>query len=257
MNDIEQNSTTIILHKGDNVSIKLQAPSSDKGLSVATLLIGRYTFSFVVIIDTVSPKFTSSNLFTVTVQNEKTVGTIKALDKDKITYSIKKNKYSKLFNIDSSSGVITFVDEPFFKINFKYNITVIATDTYENYDTQNLIIKYDRYIRTSNEIVIDNYTGYMWQDNTSIKRTERLGKDYCTSLALGGYGDWQFPDHWILREIVDKTRENPAISPIFQNIESDKYWNSTVSSINFSNGDSTYPENSDNQYYIRCYRDTN
>ncbi len=90
------------------------------------------------------------------------------------------------------------------------------------------------------EIVTDNITGLMWQDNAdaqAIKNTWNGAKAYCANLTLGGYSDWRLPSIEELEGIVDFGHSHPTIDPVFQNVapepifpfeHSDYYWSSTV-----------------------------
>ena len=264
VNGVEQNSTKVVVHVGDNVAIKLQASSSGI-VSVSTFYISHYSFNFIVIVDTIPPKFKSTKTtFNLISKNKKVVGKVKAIDTEKIKYSIDKNQYSKFFSINSSSGTISFKTKPTYKENLNYTIKVKATDTHKNFTTQDVTIKYSRYTRDKIGIVKDDYTGYMWQDNTLVRRTRNAGRKYCQALVLGGYIDWKLPfNETIFLEIMktgNKTGKIPTISPVFQNAKSAKYWVSYWSDrspagyfVDFATGD-TGNENKDNNNYIRCYR---
>jgi putative membrane protein insertion efficiency factor len=97
------------------------------------------------------------------------------------------------------------------------------------------------------EIVTDNVTGLMWQDNADASSIGKrwitkanwdarnyndtsgdTATTYCSNLTLGGYSDWRLPASTELEGIVDYGRVNPSISPVFQNTGSDYYWSSTT-----------------------------
>ena len=102
------------------------------------------------------------------------------------------------------------------------------------------------------EVVIDNATGLMWQDNSKFKTVKKrwvtianynAGKyndtsgdtatTYCTNLTLGGYEDWRLPTRKELETLVDIGRYNPRVAlglnPEFLNFVSGDYWSSTTS----------------------------
>ena len=81
------------------------------------------------------------------------------------------------------------------------------------------------------EIVTDNVTGLMWQDDTEAETVNRdwAGADaYCTALSLGTYDDWRVPTIDELMYIADRSRAYPAIDFIFRNAVSHCYWSSTT-----------------------------
>ena len=114
----------------------------------------------------------------------------------------------------------------------------------------------------STQIVIDNTTGLQWQDDVNITKNWTQAIDYCEILALGGYTDWRLPNDNELFYIADRSKKNPAIDGIFQNVVlAFYYWSSTtvvgnVSSawgVSFSHGgNSSYGKS--NSRNVRCVR---
>jgi len=132
----------------------------------------------------------------------------------------------------------------------------------------------------SKEIVVDNSTGLMWQDNSEAKTVRKpwvtqanwdAGKHddtsgdtattYCTNLILGGYDDWRLPSRKELGTLVDYGRVNPSLDTEFLNFASNLYWSSTtyvgVSGyawfVHFGNGyQSDYIKTK--SHYVRCVR---
>ncbi len=116
----------------------------------------------------------------------------------------------------------------------------------------------------SSDIVIDNQTGLVWQDNSdakSIKKDMQGAQSYCSELTLGGYDDWRLPSIKELQSIVDVKHYNPATKKEFRNVVSDDYWSSTklvstrtnVWSIDFRSGSIT--NILFGELYVRCVRD--
>jgi len=88
----------------------------------------------------------------------------------------------------------------------------------------------------SNDMVTDHVTGLIWEDTphtggtddsnflmiwtgTATPGTPQVGpaQNYCSNLTLGGLS-WRLPEIWELLTIADKSRFDPAIDPIFQNV---------------------------------------
>ncbi len=129
-----------------------------------------------------------------------------------------------------------------------------------------------------NEIVTDNVTNLMWQDNESVQKkwVTQVNYDagnysdtsgdtattYCTNLALGGHNDWRLPTIEELVYITDKGRVNPAIDPEFENVSSSVYWSSTTNvdytgaawDVYFNYGGDNH-DYKHNAAYVRCVRD--
>ena len=139
----------------------------------------------------------------------------------------------------------------------------------------------------SGDIVTDNITGRMWQDNNDTATITKpwlettnytdcsndssslacydvsgdTAATYCATLSLDGYTDWRLPTRVELQSIVDYSKSYPAMSPIFTNFSSNYYWSSTTVegypsgawNVYFSSGtvNSSYKDNS---RYVRCVR---
>jgi len=138
------------------------------------------------------------------------------------------------------------------------------------------------------EVVIDNITGLMWQDNVEAKMVTKpwltngnyntCHKDttspacndtsgdtaakYCEDLILGGYTDWRLPTIKELTLIRDRSRYNPTIDiNSFQNVVSYDYWSSTTNVgykdyawvVDFDKGYDSFRAKA-NIAYVRCVR---
>ena len=113
-----------------------------------------------------------------------------------------------------------------------------------------------------NQIVTDNVTNLMWQDNESITKSWDTATGYCSNLTLGTYSDWRLPTIEELVYLVDRGRTNLAIDPKFQSIVSGYYWSSTTLADNSNFAWIVYfYYGYDFQYfksaslYVRCVRD--
>jgi len=260
VNGVDTNKTTAILQTGDSVAIKLQAPSSLGDVVKSTLLLGQNSLIFRVGTDIFPPKFVSSDKFVLTDTNTTLVGVVHATDQHTVTYTLQKGKDSAFFTLDENSGELRFISLPDYELDFNRTITVQATDIFKNSSTQDIAIEYRRYTRDINNIVTDNYTGYMWQDNIIKEATWDVANNYCQNLMLGGYDDWELPSFDALSSLVDASQYNPAISPIFQNVKSHGYWtrkyytSSQVYYVSFYQS-GVSGATSSSSFYIRCVRE--
>ncbi len=103
------------------------------------------------------------------------------------------------------------------------------------------------------EIVTDHIIGLQWADDANVSSVEKqwltdanndacygsgdpscydtsgdTAATYCTNLALGGYSDWRLPTRKELVGIVDHRHFDPAISPVFENINTSSFHSSTT-----------------------------
>ena len=105
-------------------------------------------------------------------------------------------------------------------------------------------------------------TGLMWQkQDDGCYRNWLSAISYCEGLSLAGYDDWRLPNIKELASIVDSTRFNPAIDPVFSDVKW-WYWSSTSDSNNsilaremhFQAGaDSSYGKTA-NEWNVRAVR---
>lgn len=90
-----------------------------------------------------------------------------------------------------------------------------------------------RFVDNGDGTVTDKWTGLMWQKATDRTRRDWSdARDYCEDeVSLAGHHDWRMPSIEELRSIVDETRKDLAIDPVFEAV-SDWYWSSTFLSGN-------------------------
>jgi hypothetical protein len=101
----------------------------------------------------------------------------------------------------------------------------------------------------------------MWQKEGSANRMEHKDtEEYCKNSEVGGYKDWRMPTVEELESIIDRTKRNPAINPLFK-CESASYWSSSIYAngtavawyVNFSVGNVSY-NGRYGAYYVRPVR---
>ena len=137
-NDFSINSTSgvVTFNTAPDYEIKtsysITVTATDSLSNVSTQV---YTLS-ITNVDDDAPVFTGS--FTATVaENQTTATTANTTDLNTVTYSLGSGVTDNDdFNINSSSGVITFKVAPNFEIKASYSITVIATDSLAYSSTQ-------------------------------------------------------------------------------------------------------------------------
>ncbi|RUM62395.1 MAG: DUF1566 domain-containing protein [Sulfurimonas sp.] len=117
------------------------------------------------------------------------------------------------------------------------------------------------------EVVYDEKTNLIWQDNISVKTDRFIWEDaidYCEALDFANSQEWRVPNINELFSIVHMEHAFPSINTdIFKNIVPRYYyWSSTtfagntnfVWNIYFGYGhESTCTRN--HRYYVRCVRD--
>jgi len=113
----------------------------------------------------------------------------------------------------------------------------------------------------NNAAVSDHKTGLVWEpaDDGQIRNWDDATQ-YCDDLVLGGKADWRLPSLNELATIIDYSRSNPAIDPIFT-CRSGNYWSSS-SLAGYEEGawfavfDYGYMDwrTKTQTYYVRCVR---
>ena len=115
-----------------------------------------------------------------------------------------------------------------------------------------------------NSIVLDKKNAIYWQDNLSSQKSSEDWDDaieYCDKLVLNNMKHWRLPTFNELLSIVDYTRVNPAINPVFEYVNEGTYWTSidfsaTASrawTIDFRTGRTYYSYKTTN-HSVRCVK---
>jgi len=110
--------------------------------------------------------------------------------------------------------------------------------------------------------VTDNITGLVWQkQDDAAAKTWESAISYCEGLSLGGFTDWRLPNVKELSSLVDDSRTNPSIDPLFTSTISSYYLSSTTIASNTTGawGASFFTGVTGGlsktfTYYVRCVR---
>lgn len=117
-----------------------------------------------------------------------------------------------------------------------------------------------------NAVISDKKQHIYWQDTPlPQKKNTKDWEDaevYCESLVLNGIKNWRLPTFTELLSIVDYTRSEPAINPVFTHTAEGTYWTATVFSatrarawtIDFRSGKTYYSYKTTN-HAVRCVAD--
>ncbi|MGD9972822.1 MAG: DUF1566 domain-containing protein [Desulfatirhabdiaceae bacterium] len=93
----------------------------------------------------------------------------------------------------------------------------------------------NRYTDNQNETVTDSVTGLMWQKATSDQMNWKAALEYCEGLDLAGLFDWRLPNVHELPSILDYSRHDTAIDPVFPpSTIGSVYWTSTTGANSFT-----------------------
>lgn len=118
----------------------------------------------------------------------------------------------------------------------------------------------------SSDVLSDNKTGLMWQDNSAAKYTKKDWKgavDFCAELNLAGHDDWRLPTIKELETVLGTSPRNMDMKKGFKNVGgSGYYWSSSIDEsneefawmMNFKRG-YEYINYKTYERHIRCVRD--
>jgi hypothetical protein len=113
-------------------------------------------------------------------------------------------------------------------------------------------LKYPReYSRNSNGVVSDGY-GLQWEDHgESFEGNFSEAETYCSNLNLDEKTDWRLPTNKELWYLADRSKSNPAISEVFQNVINIDDWNKD---FYWSNQQVTYTNYEDYNWALNSYQ---
>ena len=146
----------------------------------------------------------------------------------------------------SGSGLLGEVGRQFKEVNVELKFVLPDTGIHVFYDDTGFLIQapgpgddyygqdahysgpQPSYNDNGDGTVADLTTGLVWQKaDDGVPRTWQQATDYCASLSLGENENWRLPNPRELFSIVDFSRFDPAIDPVFSG-NSDNYWSSSV-----------------------------
>jgi len=121
------------------------------------------------------------------------------------------------------------------------------------------------YATEKNSVVLDKANTIYWQDSPFSQKSSQDWDDavaYCHALKLDGLAAWRLPTFKELLSIVDFSRVDPAINPVFSYVRDNTYWTSTDFSatrsrawtIDFRTGKTYYSYKTTN-HAVRCVKD--
>ena len=120
-------------------------------------------------------------------------------------------------------------------------------------------------VNTAGNIVSDKQHAIYWQDSPAPRKSTKDWDDavaYCDALTLKGRENWRLPSFEELLSIVDYTRHDPAINPVFDHVSEGTYWTAKDFSatkarawtIDFRTGKTYYSYKTTN-HAVRCVSD--
>lgn len=122
------------------------------------------------------------------------------------------------------------------------------------------------YRDSAKEVVLDDSTRLMWQDDISVVKTlltHEKAQEYCSQLNLSGYSNWRLPDIEEYELIVYKKNTKTNINFAFKNNLRDGYWASRAlwrtlwfyADYMFFVSGTPYYDSRHKTKYVRCVRE--
>ncbi len=136
------------------------------------------------------------------------------------------------------------------------------TISYANYDDGNYTAGADSNFSKNMNVVVDNSTGLMWQDDintTTYKYNWIEANNNCNNLNLNLFDDWRLPNAHELYYLAKKG--DIVLGVPFENIANGGYWSSGMFLnkaifVNFLDATEDLVDIDIGTNYVRCVRDT-
>jgi hypothetical protein len=118
------------------------------------------------------------------------------------------------------------------------------------------------FVDNGNGTVSDQSTGLVWEKaGSDVSVSWEAALAWCENSAIGGYTDWRLPNINELNSVVDDSRINPAIDPVFS-CSSSWYWSGSTFEngvsqawhVSFEAGNHGYNSKYLYAAYVRCVR---
>jgi len=258
----DKNKITYSIIGGDSVSFSINAITGVVTFLIAPNKAIQDTYTFTAIATDVAGNFATQDIVITIINIDEIV--LKPLKK---TGQIE--SYDKDGNIDN-----TIFDDGYYQTgidsHYSRDNNEIVTDSVTKLmwaDDANVATKTKQWLTDDKYAICDaNYSSPSCFDTSSniSDSSDDTAIEYCHSLRLGGFSNWRLPSINELLYIVDRSRLNPAVDSIFQNISKKYYLSSTtiishenyIWGVKFSDGSNTFMKKNSN-YSIRCVRNKN
>ena len=201
--------------------------------------------------DSLAPVFTSSSSISVN-ENQLEAITLVATDSSSITYSIS-GEDSIFFDLNSSSGVVTFKIPPDFEAKNSYTFTALATDSSNNSSSQEVTINIID-VDENGTFIDDVVSGLKYVNGSTVAYTDINGNFQYTSgspisfylgnIKIGEIEQLPSDNNIFIQDLVGVDRNNTTdekvvkIGKLLQSVDTDENDKIVISYENFKKFDS-------------------
>ncbi len=131
--------------------------------------------------------------------------------------------------------------------------------TFQNTPNSRSVVS--RYVDNNDGTILDTQTELMWQQaDDAATYSWQQALHHCENLIIGVHSDWRLPNKRELHSIVDFSKDDPAVDPVFE-CRSAGYWTGSSSDWDpssawytlFEDGSTEY-DLKGSSYFVRCVR---